>query len=164
MRSNASVPQVRCRFRWPDNVMKRLPRPAPKPRGENTIALINIVFLMLIFFLIAGTIAPPMDSEVELIKAAEARSIEPPWALFVTEKGELKYQGEAVTPKRFVELRQNDEPSAPVVPSGEETAIGPAVKLAADGRLPAAMLIEVIDQLKSAGAGKISVITERKSP
>ncbi|HBT01217.1 MAG TPA: biopolymer transporter ExbD, partial [Citreicella sp.] len=32
-----------------------------KTEREPTIALINIVFLMLIFFLVAGTLAQPLD-------------------------------------------------------------------------------------------------------
>ena len=43
-------------------------RPSPPRRGrDSTIALINIVFLMLIFFLIAGTVAPPLDREIDLV-------------------------------------------------------------------------------------------------
>ncbi|WP_136659288.1 biopolymer transporter ExbD [Nitratireductor sp. XY-223] len=145
--------------------MRRLPRPAPKPRGENTIALINIVFLMLIFFLIAGTLAPPMDGDVELIRAADARSVEPPRALFVTEKGVLKYEGVETTPQAYLE-RKRAEGTGTEQPASETSAGalgGPVVKLAADGRLPATGLIEVIDALKAAGAGKIAVITERKA-
>lgn len=145
--------------------MRRLPRPAPKPRGENTIALINIVFLMLIFFLIAGTLAPPMEGDVELIRAADARSVEPPRALFVTEKGVLKYEGRETTPETYLEKKRAEGTGAEqsVTNIEADTPIGPEVKLAADGRLPATKLIEVIDQLKAAGAGKIAVITERKA-
>ncbi|MDA4846036.1 ExbD/TolR family protein [Hoeflea poritis] len=145
--------------------MRRLPRPAPKPRGENTIALINIVFLMLIFFLIAGTLAPPMDGDVELIRAADARSVEPPRALFVTEQGVLKYEGEEVTPQAYLDKKRSENTGTqqPVTDIAADTPVGPEVKLAADGRLPATRLIEVIDELKTAGAGKIAVITERKA-
>ncbi|MEX3007423.1 ExbD/TolR family protein [Hoeflea sp. TYP-13] len=139
----------------------RLQRPAPKPRAENTIALINIVFLMLIFFLIAGTLAPPMDSDVELIRAADARAVEPPRALFVTEAGILRYQGESTTPEAYLVRLFADADEAPAEPTTAKD--GPVVKLAADGRLPATRLIEVIGRLKSAGAGKITVITERKA-
>ncbi|MEX0279340.1 MAG: ExbD/TolR family protein, partial [Ruegeria sp.] len=33
----------------------------PRHKRDSTIPLINVVFLMLIFFLIAGTIATPLD-------------------------------------------------------------------------------------------------------
>ena len=38
---------------------------------EPTIALINVVFLMLVFFMIAGTLAPPLDPDLSLIKAED---------------------------------------------------------------------------------------------
>ena len=40
----------------------------PKTEREPTIALINIVFLMLIFFLVAGTLAQPLDSALKLVR------------------------------------------------------------------------------------------------
>ncbi len=43
-------------------------RTSRKP--ENTIALINVVFLMLIFFLVAGTLAPSPDHNVDFITLA----------------------------------------------------------------------------------------------
>ncbi|MCY6379684.1 ExbD/TolR family protein [Hoeflea prorocentri] len=145
----------------------QLPAPRPKPQRENTIALINIVFLMLIFFLIAGTLAPPMDGDVELIRAADARAVEPPRALFVTEAGVLKYEGNVVTPEGFVERKkaesfQGDQLISESSESGRGLK-GPVIKIAADGKLPATKLVEIIDRLKTAGAGKIAVITERKS-
>ena len=141
--------------------MKKLPRPAVKPPRENTIALINIVFLMLIFFLIAGTIAPPLDNDVELIKSSDADP-----ALFITEEGALRFQGKSVTPESYIALAReqgigtdsdNGDPDA-------TQEVGLSVKIAADGKLPATGLIAVIDQLKNAGAGKITIITERKTP
>jgi biopolymer transport protein ExbD len=45
---------------------------------EPTIALINIVFLMLIFFLVAGTLAAPLDKELKLVSTARiARTVRP---------------------------------------------------------------------------------------
>ena len=43
-----------------------------RPTREPTIALINIVFLMLIFFLVAGTLARPLERELRLVQAQEA--------------------------------------------------------------------------------------------
>lgn len=46
----------------------RIPREKTKRKMESTISLINIVFLMLIFFLVAGQLAPPADKEVDLVE------------------------------------------------------------------------------------------------
>ena len=147
----------------------KVPTPTPpKQPSENTIALINIVFLMLIFFLIAGSLTPPLDPEVDLIDTTEARSVEPPLALFVTETAELRYQGVVVTPESFIGgLRGADAGLRPVPDKALGTtpeADGPAVRVAADGALPAVRLVEIIDRLKQAGAGKITLVTEREMP
>ena len=131
-----------------------LPRPAEKPPKENTIALINIVFLMLIFFLIAGAIAPPME-DIDLIETSDSRPVEPPRALFVTAEAELIYEGKTTTVENYIAgLKET-------VAAGEEA--GPHARIAADSTLPAIQLIDVIDRLRAAGAGRITVITERKT-
>ncbi|MCR4267963.1 biopolymer transporter ExbD [Nitratireductor sp. ZSWI3] len=131
--------------------MLRLARPRETRQRESTIALINIVFLMLIFFLVAGTLTPPLDNEIDLITTAEAERAEPPGALFATETGELRAKGEPVEAARFVAERR------------AETDAGQALEItvAADRDLPAARLVDIIGALKAAGAGKISIITER---
>ncbi len=149
----------------------KLPAVEEKPRAENTIALINIVFLMLIFFLIAGTLAPPMEGEIELVRAADARAVQPPRGLFITETGILKYEGKTVSPEAFVgemslrsDNRSNTAQEALNHNAQTAPADGPIVRLVSDKRLPAVQLIDVIDRLKTAGAGRIVLITERKQP
>jgi biopolymer transport protein ExbD len=128
--------------------MMRIPRPQTRKQRESTIALINIVFLMLIFFLIAGTVAPPADPEVRLITTFEAERTDPPRALFVTAAGELRSGGQEVTVEDYVAAMRG-------------SAEAPAVKLAADRELPAERLIDVIAQLRGAGVERVSVVTER---
>jgi biopolymer transport protein ExbD len=128
--------------------MIRIPRPQTQRQREGTIALINIVFLMLIFFLIAGTLAPPVDPEVRLITTVEAEQADPPRALFVTASGELRAGGAEVTVEGYVAALRDDN--------------GPlTVKLAADRDLPAERLIDVIAELRGAGVELVSVVTER---
>jgi biopolymer transport protein ExbD len=127
--------------------MMRLARPKPSRERESTIALINIVFLMLIFFLIAGTVAPPLDGDVSLIATSEAEPAEPPDALVALADGSLHFRGKATTPEAFMAARA-DEPE-------------PKVKLAADRDLPAADLIEIVAALRAAGAANVRVVTER---
>lgn len=142
--------------------MKLPPLSEPKQPAENTIALINIVFLMLIFFLIAGSLTPPLDPDVDLIDTTDARPVDPPLALFVTSTGELRYQGETVAVSAFVSRLQDEGQPVIVSPADAALSQGPAVRLAADGALPATRLVEVIDELKQAGAGSITIVTVRK--
>lgn len=141
-----------------------------RPRAENTIALINIVFLMLIFFLIAGSLSPPMEHAVELLESTAARPIEPPNALFVTEAGVLLYRGKRLTAENHVAFLKGEHSQTTTMnieagytsPSTQGVYAGPILRLASDAKLPATRLIDVIGELKTAGAGKIVIIAERK--
>ncbi|WP_349366914.1 MAG: biopolymer transporter ExbD [Nitratireductor rhodophyticola] len=133
--------------------MLRLARPKQTRQRESTIALINIVFLMLIFFLVAGTLTPPLDNDVSLISTVEANPSEPPNALFVTEEGEMRLRGTATDAQGFMLARAET--------LGEEAARQLEIKVAADRDLPAAKLVDIVGALKAAGASRISIITER---
>ena len=67
------------------------------PPKEPTITLINIVFLMLIFFLIAGTLAPPLDPGITLMDLENEQGHEMPDALAILADGALNYRGSPVT-------------------------------------------------------------------
>lgn len=123
----------------------RLTRPKPANRGEPTIALINIVFLMLIFFLIAGTLVPPQPEQLELIATSEAENAPPPDTLFINSEGELMQASGPVTVEEF--MAAQDE--------------GSTIRIAADRNLAAAKLIEVAAKLREAGADRVVVVTER---
>ncbi|MEO9613176.1 MAG: biopolymer transporter ExbD [Nitratireductor sp.] len=133
----------------------KLPRPRPRTRHESTITLINIVFLMLIFFLIAGTLTPPMERDVALITTSQSDRAEPPRALFVTSDGALSAGGEPVTAASYVERLR--------AASDADGAI-PVVKVAADRALPAQELIGIVAALRDAGAGRVALVTERETP
>lgn len=128
----------------------RLSRPRPAREGENTITLINVVFLMLIFFLIAGTLAPPLDPDVTLISTRDAEGSDPPAALSVTADGRLREGGQDVTIDAWLARQQ----------AGEDVA--PRITLAVDRNLPAEQLVDILAKLRAAGAGPIEIVTERQ--
>ncbi|WP_244423600.1 ExbD/TolR family protein [Nitratireductor pacificus] len=131
----------------------RLARPRAARERESTVTLINIVFLMLIFFLVAGTLTPPLDGEVTLISTTDAERSEPPGALFVTRDGALRVKGAEVDAAGFVAQRraQSEAPDSETL----------EITVAADRDLPASRLVDIVGALKAAGASKISIITER---
>lgn len=131
--------------------MLRLARPRKTRQRESTIALINIVFLMLIFFLVAGTLTPPLDRDVDLISTESADRSEPPDALFVTREGEMRLDGTPTDAAAFMARQRAED-------GGVENL---EIKVAADRELPAARLVDIVGALKAAGARKISIITER---
>ncbi|MDF0603284.1 biopolymer transporter ExbD [Psychromarinibacter sp. C21-152] len=122
----------------------RLPR--QKPRGEPTIALINIVFLMLIFFMIAGALAPPLDGDVSLVDTAGLDGRAPPDAPAILPDGTLRYRDAVTTPADVVARVGGPAPSVRVVP---------------DRELPAQELLRVARALREAGAGEVWLVTEK---
>lgn len=136
--------------------MLRLARPRQTAQRESTIALINIVFLMLIFFLIAGTLAPPLDSSVSLITTQEAERAEPPRALFVQADGQMRTGGRVTDIETYIgglRGQADDEAGGSVV-----------ARVAADQKLPAEKLLDVVEQLRSAGVDTVRIVTELSTP
>ncbi|MFD0982726.1 ExbD/TolR family protein [Tropicimonas aquimaris] len=118
-------------------------------RKEPTIALINVVFLMLIFFMIAGTLAPPLDSDLSLVETSGLEAREPPDTLIIHPDGRLSLRGRTVeSVGRFLAELPED------VRQG-------AIRVVPDRELPAADLVRIGGELRAAGAAGVLVVTER---
>ncbi|MEM1301795.1 MAG: hypothetical protein AAGH17_04360, partial [Pseudomonadota bacterium] len=115
-------------------------------KPEPTIALINIVFLMLIFFLVAGSIAPPLDPTLELVNTSDLDGRAPPDALVLRADGTTLYRGEITDPAAYLAAQETGETVARVVP---------------DRNASAAKLVEVTTALQTAGAASVFVVTEK---
>jgi biopolymer transport protein ExbD len=71
-----------------------------KRRGsgsEPTLPLINIVFLMLIFFLVAAQVARPLDADLSLVQTDDPNVIPPGDALVLHKDGSLTWRGAETT-------------------------------------------------------------------
>ncbi|APE44556.1 biopolymer transporter ExbD [Sulfitobacter alexandrii] len=126
-------------------------RTRAKPQREPTIALINIVFLMLVFFMVAGTLAQPLDPALKLVRTQELEGRAPPDALVVHATGKLDYRGEV----------QEDAAAFVSGLSEEQRRI---VRLVPDRDLPASELVALTRALQQAGARKVMLVTERALP
>lgn len=115
-----------------------------RPKPEPTIALINIVFLMLIFFMIAGALTPPLDSEVSLVETADLDGRSPPDAAVIRADGTLILRGAEVSPDAVVAAATEGD-----------------VRLIPDRALPATDLMRHVNDLRVAGAEAVWIITER---
>jgi len=123
-------------------------RPAPaRRRAEPTIALINVVFLMLIFFLVAGTVAPPLDKGLKLVRTEGLEGAEPPDALVLSADGTLGFRGAPVNAADWL--------------AGQDAPARERVRLVPDRDVPAARLVAVAAELRAAGAGRVVLVTER---
>lgn len=119
-----------------------------RPKAEPTIALINVVFLMLIFFMVAGTLAPPMNKKVELVEASEIEGRSPPNALVIHPDGMLNWGGEAINLSGVIENAQVEE--------GKKS-----LRLVPDRNLPASLLMAITANLKDAGIDQLFIVTKR---
>ena len=115
---------------------------------EPTIALINIVFLMLIFFLVAGSLAIPLDKDLRLVRTADLAGAAPADALVLHANGRMTYEGAVVTS------------AAAFVDTLPEPARA-RVRIIPDRDLPASMLVTQGRALRAAGAERVVIVTEQ---
>lgn len=116
----------------------------PRRKRDSTIPLINIVFLMLIFFLIAGTLAPPLDPDLELVDTSELDGRDPPDALVLNKAGELNFRGVPTDPATY--MASHD---------------GGPVRIVPDRDAPGPRLMEVTGALRRLGAPSVFLVTEQ---
>ncbi len=116
----------------------------PRRKRDSTIPLINVVFLMLIFFLIAGTLAAPLDPDLELVNTTELEGREPPDALVLHQDGSLSFRGAATDPEAYM--------------SGHGTE---PVRIVPDRNVSGARLIEVTSMLRRLGASSVFLVTQQ---
>ncbi|MEO9781502.1 MAG: biopolymer transporter ExbD [Sedimentitalea sp.] len=120
-------------------------RPAtPRKPRDATIAMINVIFLMLIFFLIAGTVASPLDPDLKLVDTAGLEGREPPNALVLHADGALSFRGNSTDPTTYMA----GHPEGPVRIVPDRDVSGPR-------------LIEVTGSLRRLGAPSVILVTER---
>ncbi|WP_417817940.1 ExbD/TolR family protein [Tritonibacter scottomollicae] len=127
-------------------------RRANKSHREPTIALINVVFLMLVFFMVAGSLAPSLDPAVRLVEASELEASPPPDALVIRADGSLSFRGaELTSPEAYVRIVWEEQENF-------------VARLVPDRALPAAQLLRVAKELRVLGASRISLLSERNMP
>ncbi len=73
---------------------KRRPR-----QSEPTLPLINIVFLMLVFFLVAAQVARPIDPDLRLVETDDPNVVPPADVVVVHRDGHITWRGAATTPR-----------------------------------------------------------------
>ena len=122
-------------------------RKRKKTEREPTIALINIVFLMLVFFLVAGTIARPIDKDLKLVRTADLDGASAANAVVLHPDGRLSVFGNTV-------------PDAATALSALSYEQGP-VRVVPDRDVQARVLVRLGAELRGAGAERVLVVTER---
>lgn len=119
------------------------PTTAPRDRGEPIVAMINIVFLLLIFFLMTAAIAPPDPFEILPPDAAVEAGGLPPNTLYVGPDAALAFEdarGDAV----FDALR---------------AAAPDTLSIRADARVSASDLAALLPRLATTGVTRFDLVT-----
>lgn len=131
-----------------------LKRQKKKRDDENLIPLINIVFLMLIFFLAAGALRPFREDNVEPAEATFTQDGERPMGpVLISPDGQISVGGIEQDQDALKSLLQTR------VASGNKSPL-PVV---ADKNLDAEKLVDVIETAKAAGIKKIRLVTRKRS-
>lgn len=126
--------------------------------AENLLPMINVVFLLLVFFLIASTLAPPEPFPVSPPEAEAGAEAEGVFTLHLAADGALGFHdatgGEAVfaalAAARTDHCAQTDCVAAP-----------PRLMLRVDAALPAARLAAMLPRLGGMGFARVDLITVR---
>ena len=121
----------------------------PRAKSEPTIALINIVFLMLIFFMVAGTLSPPIDTNLTLVDTSDLEGREPTYALVIDANGAYRFRGAPVT-DAIGYLNDLDGLSA--------------ARLMPDRAAPATAVLQAARELRAAGVETVFIVTEKVQP
>ncbi|WP_238364269.1 ExbD/TolR family protein [Mesobacterium pallidum] len=116
-----------------------LPLSPRRPR-ESVVPMINVVFLLLIFFLMSAQIAPPDPFELTLAESAGAPSDPQPGTVYMSSTGALAFEG-----------LSGDAALA-------AASARPALALRADTATPAADLARVLARLAALGATEVQLI------
>ncbi len=116
----------------------------PRRKRDSTIAMINVIFLMLIFFLIAGTVASPLDPDLNLVDTSDLQGREPPDALVLHRDGRITFRGKDIDLQSYMDGR---EPGA--------------VRIVPDRAASGPRLVEVTGDLRRLGATSVYVVTEK---
>lgn len=115
-------------------------------------ALIDVVMLVLIFFIVAGTIRPFSARDFELAKISETQSGALPRALIVVDR-----EGKIRVGNQLIAL---DAVGARVSEIMTQTKADRLV-IVADARLSAMRLMDIAKRLKDSGTTHMSILTER---
>lgn len=115
--------------------------------------LIDIVFLLLVFFMLTSTFLVPEAIELELPESSSANVTEiTPITVALNQAGELTLNGEAIALEQL---------KAAIEPLLEQDSDAP-VTLKSDAHSEVQQLLGVMDEIRSAGGSNIALATTQK--
>ena len=118
---------------------------------DGILPLINIVFLLLIFFMVVGHLAPADQLVDEPLQSSTAQPLadtaaQQPLSVQMGPAGELALDGETLTEAMLLQRLQDSPNSA-------------GVQVKVDGRAEALGAIRLIERLRKAGIASVNLLT-----
>ena len=119
----------------------------------NMASLTDIVFLLLVFFMLTSTFLVPEAVELELPESKSANVTEiTPIIISLNQTGKLALNGESIT------LEQLQQAIKPLITQNVEAAI----TLKSDARTEVQLRLEVMDEIRAAGGTNVGLATMQK--
>lgn len=132
---------------------RRLFQSGPGHQDEINISpLIDVVFILLIFFIVTTVFVEETGVEVNKPQALSAKQLEKNSILLaITETGQVVYGGRVIGVQGVggIVRRLSEKKPLPVI-------------IQVDKKVPAGLLVRVIDQSKIAGALSVNIATEAR--
>lgn len=123
-----------------------------RPRAESIVPMINVVFLLLIFFLMTSRLVQPDPVELALPESATGRDANADPVLFVGKNGQLHYGG----------LQGAEAVARLVAENAHSNAHSYVIKMRADAALEATVLARILRDLAAAGLARVELVVVSK--
>jgi biopolymer transport protein ExbD len=128
----------------------RLPRTEPKRQREPIGPLVDVVFLLLVFFLLAGTLEPVKTIEVDPPQSEHASSPESDRVrVLVDAKGRIGVEGQVV----------DAEALSQAIALGMDGDTPRAVQIEADANAATGSVLALLKRLRSLGVEELELVT-----
>ena len=129
-------------------------RTSREPSGIDISPLIDMVFILLIFFMVSTTFVKDMDLDINRPSAQTAQqSSTKAIRVYIDNQGNTYLDGQPVR-VWVIQSRLRDMLAA---------AGNPGVLVVTDSEVPSGRLVEVVDQCRLAGAEDVGVATEQEA-
>ena len=126
----------------------------PRPKGnpeDSLIPLINVVFLLLIFFMIAGQISDDHDTGLQPPISSSEEKLKADWVIQLDLAGQATVQGEALALEQVAQW----------VATNGVTNSAKTLAIKADGQIQAKQLGQWVAALRQAKVAKITLYSQK---
>ena len=136
----------------------RLPRPRPRKIADWQLQLINIVFLLLLFFVTNGTISNIRDTRIQLPVSVAVEGSSPVGdAAYLDDQGGLTFRGDPYSAADIARLWRVGSAGS------EPRSLAAPFQVLVDRRLAARQLVSRLQEFRAAGFENIGIVTLREA-